>query len=266
MARRLALVTGASAGIGAALARGLAARGYDLALTARRQDRLETLAEELRLRFGVEAMVLPEDLADPAAPARILAATEAAGRDVDCLVNNAGYGLPGIFVETGWQEQADFLQVLLHAPTELTHRVLSGMTERRFGRILNVASLAGLLPGSRGHTLYGATKAYLIRFSQSLHLEARASGVHVSALCPGFTWSEFHDVNGTREAARDATPDWLWMGADEVAESGLEALEANRPVCVPGAPNKVIAGFARLIPEDWALALMESQGDRVRKT
>jgi short-subunit dehydrogenase len=265
MDRRLALVTGASAGIGAALARTLAARGYDLALTARRRERLETLADEVRLRFGVEALVLPEDLADPAAPARLLAAVEAAGRDVDVLVNNAGYGLPGVFAETGWQEQADFLQVLLHAPTELVHRTLPGMTERRFGRILNVASLAGLLPGARGHTLYAATKAYLVRFSQSLHLETRAQGVHVSALCPGFTWSEFHDVNGTRDLTRKATPDWLWMGADEVAEAGIEALEANRPVCVPGAPNKAIAALGRLIPEDWALALMESQGGRLRK-
>ena len=191
---------------------------------------------------------------------------EAAGRDIDVLVNNAGYGLPGVFVETGWQEQADFLQVMLHAPTELTHRLLPGMTERRFGRVLNVASLAGLLPGARGHTLYAATKAYLIRFSQSLHLETTGSGVQVSALCPGFTWSEFHDVNGTRETTRKSTPDWLWMGADEVAEAGLEALEANRPVCVPGAPNKTIAALARLMPEDWALALMESQGGRFRKT
>ena len=144
MHRRLALVTGASAGIGAALARSLAARGYDLALTARRQERLDALADELRLRFGAGSLVIPEDLADPAAPARLLAAVEAAGRDIDVLVNNAGYGLPGVFVETGWQEQADFLQVMLHAPTELTHRLLPGMTERRFGRILNVASLAGL--------------------------------------------------------------------------------------------------------------------------
>lgn len=265
MDRRLALVTGASAGIGAALARTLAARGYDLALTARRQERLEALAEEVRLRFGVEALVLPEDLADPAAAGRLLASVEAAGRDVDALVNNAGYGLPGVFAETGWQEQAEFLQVLLHAPTELAHRVLPGMTDRRFGRILNVASLAGLLPGAGGHTLYAATKAYLVRFSQSLHLETRTFGVHVSALCPGFTWSEFHDVNGTRDLTRRSTPDWLWMGADEVAEAGVEALEANRPVCVPGAPNKAIAALAKLLPEDWAFSLMDAQSGRFRK-
>ncbi|MCA6273180.1 MAG: SDR family NAD(P)-dependent oxidoreductase, partial [Phenylobacterium sp.] len=116
-----------------------------------------------------------------------------------------------------------------------------------------------------GHTLYAATKAYLVRFSQSLHLETRPLGVHVSALCPGFTWSEFHDVNGTRDLTRQSTPAWLWMGADEVAEVGVEALEANRPVCVPGAPNKAIAALAKLLPEDWVLALVEAQSGRFRK-
>uniref|UniRef100_UPI000A71CE5F SDR family NAD(P)-dependent oxidoreductase n=1 Tax=Phenylobacterium sp. CCH9-H3 TaxID=1768774 RepID=UPI000A71CE5F len=116
-----------------------------------------------------------------------------------------------------------------------------------------------------GHTLYAASKAFLVRFSQSLHLEVAGEGVHVSALCPGFTWSEFHDVNGTRELASSSTPAWLWMGADEVAAAGYEAVEANRAVCVPGAPNKAIAAIAKAVPEDWVLALMASQGSRFRK-
>ncbi|HPA39136.1 MAG TPA: SDR family NAD(P)-dependent oxidoreductase, partial [Phenylobacterium sp.] len=161
--------------------------------------------------------------------------------------------------------QQAFLRVMLEAPTELAHRVLPGMVERRFGRIVNVASLAGLVPGSAGHTLYGAVKAYLVKASQSLHLENQATGVHVTALCPGFTYSEFHDVNGTRSQIGAATPPWLWMGADEVAAIGYEAVEANRPVSVPGAPNKAIAAFAKLIPDDWALALMAWQGPRFRK-
>ncbi len=139
------------------------------------------------------------------------------------------------------------------------------MRQRRFGRIVNVASLAGLIPGSAGHTLYAASKAFLVKFSQSLHLEAAADGVHVSALCPGLTWSEFHDVNGTRELAASSTPPWLWMGADEVAAAGYEAMEANRAICVPGAPNKAIAALVKAIPDDWALALMASQGSRFRK-
>ncbi|MDQ0465346.1 short-subunit dehydrogenase [Caulobacter ginsengisoli] len=265
MARRLALITGASAGIGAASARIYADHGYDVAITARRGDRLEALAQEISLRFGVEAIPIVADLADPAAPAAILEAVAAHGREVDALVNNAGYGLNGTFAATDWIDQRDSLQVMLTAPTELVHRVLPGMVERKFGRIVNVASLAGLVPGSVGQTLYAGIKSYLIKFSQSLHLENLNTGVHVTALCPGFTWSEFHDVNGAREMLNASTPAWLWLGADEVAASGYEAAEANRPVCVTGAPNKAIAAFAKLIPDDWALALMAGQGGRFRK-
>ena len=265
MDRRLALVTGASAGIGAAFARILASHGYDLALTARRAERLESVAEEIRLRYGVETLVLPADLADPGAPGKLAADLAAQGRSVDALINNAGYGLPGSYATTRWEDQAAFIQVMVTAPCELAHRTLSGMQQRRFGRIVNVASLAGLVPGTAGHTLYAAAKAFLVKFSQSLHLEAENQGVHVTALCPGFTYSEFHDVNGTRAQLTASTPPWLWLGADEVAAAGYEAVEANRPICVPGAPNKAIAAFSKLIPDDWALALMASQGPRFRK-
>jgi short-subunit dehydrogenase len=265
MERRLALVTGASAGIGAAFARVLASYGYDIALTGRRADRLEKLAEEIRLRAGVETFVIAADLADPEGPGRILDHLTAHGRGVDFLVNNAGYGLPGAYAETRWTDQAAFLQVMLHAPCELAHRVLPGMIAHRFGRIVNVSSLAGLIPGAAGHTLYGATKSFLIKFSQSLHLETRDEGVHVSALCPGFTYSEFHDVNGTRAMVSASIPAWAWLEAEEVAAAGYEAVEANRPVCVPGAVNKAAAAFARLIPDEWGLALISSQGGRIRK-
>lgn len=265
MDRRLALVTGASAGIGAAFARILASHGYDVALTARRADRLEKLAEEISLRYGVETLTVTADLAEPEAPGYILDHLTAHGRTVDALINNAGYGLAGSYGDTRWEDQKAFIQVMMTAPAELAHRVLPGMAHRHFGRIVNVASLAGLVPGSAGHTLYGATKAFLVKFSQSLHLEAESQGVHVTALCPGFTYSEFHDVNGTRAQLTASTPPWLWLGADEVAAAGYEAVEANRPICVPGAPNKAIAAFSKLIPDDWALALMASQGPRFRK-
>jgi short-subunit dehydrogenase len=262
---RLALVTGASSGIGAALARVYASHGYDLALTARRVDRLHALADEVRLRHGVESLVIPADLADPAAPDEVLAAIEANGRVVDALINNAGYGLPGAYAATAWEDQQAFLQVLLVSVCALTHKVLPGMLERRFGRIVNVASLAGLIPGARGHTLYGPAKAFLVRFSQSLHLESQGTGVHVSALCPGLTYSEFHDVAGTRAQVADGAPTWMWLGADEVAQAGYEAAEANRPMCVTGAPNKAIAALAKLIPDEWGMALMSSQSGRFRR-
>jgi short-subunit dehydrogenase len=265
MARRLALITGASAGIGAASARIYASHGYDVALTARRADRLEGLAAEIKLRSGVEAYALPADLADPAGVDAVLAGITEQGRVVDALVNNAGYGLPGTYATTSWADQATFLQVMLTSVCEMTHKVLPGMVERRFGRIVNVASLAGLVPGAAGHTLYAATKGFLVKLSQSLHLENLSTGVHVSALCPGFTYSEFHDVNGTRDQVSQGVPEWMWLGADEVAAAGYEAAEANRPICVPGAPNKALAAIAKLVPDDWALALMASQGSRFRK-
>ena len=266
MSARLALITGASSGIGAALARVYASHGYDLALTARRGDRLHALSDEVRLRYGVDSLVIPADLSLTESPAQILDAVEANGREVDALVNNAGYGLPGSYAATRWEDQRALLQVLVTAPCDLAHKVLPGMIERRFGRIVNVASLAGLAPGSPGHTLYGPAKALMVRFSQALHLETQGTGVQVSALCPGFTYSEFHDVAGTRAQVSDSTPTWLWLGADEVAQAGYEAAEANRPVCVTGAPNKAIAALAKLIPDEWGMALMASQAGRFRQT
>ena len=266
MERRLALVTGASAGIGAAFARILAGHGYDLALTARRGERLERLADEIRLRHGVETLTVEADLATPEAPGQILDFLTAHGRTADVLVNNAGFGLAANYGDTRWEEQSAFLQLMVTAPCELAHRVLPAMTHRGFGRIVNVASLAGLAPGAAGHTLYGASKALMVRFSQSLHLEVAAQGVHVTALCPGFTYSEFHDVNGTRAVAAATIPPWLWMGAAEVAAAGYEAVEANRAVCVPGAANKALAALAKLVPEEWTLALLAGPGRRFRKS
>jgi len=264
MPRRLCLVTGASAGIGEAFARVFAERGYDLALTARRSDRLETLAADLKARHGAHSVIIQADLEDRAAPEAIVAAITAQGRTVDALVNNAGYGLPGTYATTRWEDQAAFLQVLLTAPSELAHRVLPGMVERRFGRILNIASLAGLIPGSKGHTLYGPVKSYMVKFSQSLNAETEGTGVNVTAVCPGFTFSEFHDVTGTREEV-SKMPKWLWKTARDVAEDGFAAAERNQAVAVTGGANKAIAVLAKLLPDPAAQALMASQSSRFRR-
>lgn len=253
--RRLCLVTGASAGIGAALARVAAARGYDLILTARRAERLGALAEEIRSRHGADVQAIAADLADPAAPERIISEIAARGRPVSALVNNAGFGLTGRYLSRSWAEQAGSIQVMLTAVCDLTYRVLPGMTGQRFGRILNVASVAGLIPASPGQTLYTPIKAFVVRFSESLHLETAGTGVHVTALCPGLTTTEFHDVNGTRAKVERRAPRWMWMTAEEVAEAGWRAVETNLPVWIPGWPNQAIAALARLLPEDWALSL-----------
>ncbi|NWG45765.1 MAG: SDR family NAD(P)-dependent oxidoreductase [Alphaproteobacteria bacterium] len=244
---RRALVTGASAGIGAAFARLLGALGHDLVLTGRRAGRLHLLADELRGEHAVDVRVVAADLADPAAPAAILEGAGGTGA-VDVLVNNAGYGINADFADTDWRAQADFIQVMVTAPMALTHACLGPMREKGFGRIIQVASLAGLLPGGAGHTLYAASKAFLIKSAQSLALECEGTGVHVSALCPGFTRSEFHDVNGAR-AEVERLPGFLWQSAERVAELGYEAVQAGRPVCVTGGVNRSIAALARLLPE-----------------
>jgi short-subunit dehydrogenase len=262
LARRLCLVTGASAGIGAALARVYAANGFDLALTARRADRLEALAAELRAAHGAQVVVIPADLADPASRREILGAL---GRPVDVLVNNAGYGLGGRYAKRSWEELHALLQVMLVGVCELSRAVLPGMIERDYGRILNVASVAGLIPGQAGAPLYNATKSFVVRASQSLHQETRGTGVHVTALCPGYTWSEFHDVSGGRAALTRSVPGFMWLKAEDVALAGYRAAEANQAVCVPGGVYKALVALAKIVPDDWIQAAAHRLGGRVRQ-
>jgi short-subunit dehydrogenase len=260
-----ALVTGASAGIGAAFARELAARGESLVLTARRADRLDALAAELKSRHAVDVQCIPCDLADSKAP--LFLHDEIARRNlaIGTLINNAGYGVTGTFLSRPWSTHAEFIQVMMTAPTELCHRFLPGMRERSQGRIVNVASLAGLIPAPAGHTLYAASKAYLIRFSQALGLENRAHGVKVCALCPGFTYSEFHDVNGAREQVK-GMPAWLWMDAEPVVRDALDAVDRGEIVRVSGAVNRTIKRLFKLLPDRLALRLIDQRGKDFRVT
>lgn len=263
--RMLSLITGASSGIGAEFARQLAAMGHDLVLTARRTERLQTLAAELQAQHGIEVTVLPHDLADPAAPAWLEATLRERGLQVDWLINNAGYGVPGTFDASDWSTHAAFLQVLLTAPTELAWRFLPAMRERGHGCIINVSSLAGHVPAPAGHTLYAASKAYLIKFSQALALENQARGVNVCALCPGFTWSEFHDVTQTRDKM-NTLPAFMWLTAEEVVRQGIAAVERGDAVYVPGRVNRFIKSLVQLIPDRLALWLSARESRRYRNT
>tara|TARA_R110002072_G_scaffold81857_7_gene187097 strand:+ start:126 stop:962 length:837 start_codon:yes stop_codon:yes gene_type:complete len=264
MPRHLVLITGASSGIGKALAREFAANGWDLALTARRKDRLEALAEEIKARYGVDSLVIAADLSKTTAPKKIIDAIQAEGRQIDGLVNNAGFGLAGTYTQTSWKQQADFLQLMLGSYAELVHRVMPGMQARGFGRILNVASVAGLMPGSNGHTLYAAVKAALIKFSQSLHFEGKSYGIHATALCPGFTYSEFHDVNETRDLV-SKMPSYWWLTAEQVAEAGYNAIQRNQPISVPGLWYKFLTGLTQILPTPAAMWMMERSSGSVRR-
>ncbi len=264
--RPLALITGASAGIGAEFARQLAAGGHDLALTARRGDRLQALADDLNAQHGIECQTISADLADEAGPRRIVETIADSGRSIDMLVNNAGYAIAGQYHLTDWSDQAHFLKVMVEAVCELSHRVLPGMRAAGRGTIINVASLAGIAPGTAGHTLYAASKAFLIKFSESLAMESAAQGVRVQALCPGFTYSEFHDVVGTRDIV-SKLPSWMWMQADEVVAFSLRELDNPRaPVmAVPGRANRFIALLSRKLPYRSAFRLAKGRSGNFRR-
>ena len=261
---KTALITGASAGIGLEFAKQFAAMGCDLVLTARRQDRLQQIAAELSQNFQIKAHVIALDLADPAAPANLESQLQERRMQIDILINNAGFGLPGTLVSQPWSAHAASLQVLLIAPTQLCRALIPAMRERAWGRVINVASLAGLVPPSAGHTTYGAIKSYLIRFSESLALEEAKTGVAVLALCPGFTYSEFHDANGARSRVQ-ALPKFMWMDAETVVRQALVALEAGKSVYINGGINKFIAALCKFMPNSIASWLVNRNAKKFRE-
>ena len=249
--RRTALVTGASSGIGLAFAREFARAGYDVALTARRAERLHAVADELTSAFGVRAHVVPANLASPGACAHIFGELTNRGVAIDALVNNAGFAVSGLFHQAPWARHREFIEVLVSAVCELSYLALPGMRARQFGRIINVASVAGYAQAAIGSTLYPAAKAFVIRFSQSLALENRKAGIHVTALCPGFTHTEFHDDLTRRDVAR--LPNFMWMDAETVAAQGFRAVERGDTRCINGWINHLLVALAHHTPNSIAV-------------
>ena len=249
--RKTALITGASAGIGRDYARYLAAEGYDLILTARRKTRLEEVARELSGAFGTQVTVLTADLTDPAAVTKLSADIRKKRLQVDYLVNNAGYQVPGFFDRVRWDVQRDMMQIMMTAVAELCHIFGPEMAARGFGRIVNISSVAAFVPGQAGGALYPSVKAFVLRLSQSLATEYQTAGVHVVAVCPGFTWSEFHDVVGNR-AQMNKLPGFMWLDGPKVVSDAHNAVEAGRgPVVVNGWVYKVLATLLQIIPDNW---------------
>src|SRR6266516_7045417 len=242
-AYRSALVTGASSGIGERLARLLAAGGCDLVIVARRAGRLADLAAELRTAHHVQVEVLAADLTTPGGLRAAENRLADAGRPVELLVNNAGFGLPGSFADHGADGAEAQIRLNVLALVRLTHAVLPGMLQRGYGGVLNVSSVAGVLISPGGAT-YAATKAFVTSFSESLQAEVAGRGVHVTALCPGLTRTGFRAEGHDRAAA----PAFGWLPAGRVARAGLDAVAAGRPLSVPGAQYKAIVPLARAIP------------------
>jgi short-subunit dehydrogenase len=252
-----ALITGGSAGIGAAFARRLAAEGYGLVLVARNAERLDRVAEQLRERYRVPVEPLPADLASDPGTAAVEARLRSATDPIDMLVNNAGFGLAAEFWQGPLDDADRQLQVNVRAVLRLTHAALSQMVPRRCGDVINVSSVAGFTVGGRG-AAYVASKAWVTAFSESLGLQLAGTGVRVSALCPGFTRTEFH-----QRARMDMSrlPGRLWQDADEVVATGLRDHRRGRLVSIPGAEYKAVVAAYRMVPRP----LLQRITDQVRR-
>ena len=237
--KKIALITGASAGLGVEFARQLSKRGHRLVLAARRKDRLEALAKELG-----NARVVAIDLSKANAAAKLMADVEAAGERVEILVNNAGFGLIGRFAKLDSKRQRQMIDLNVGTLTDLCRTVAPGMIERKSGAILNVASTAAFQPGPN-MAVYFATKAFVLSFTEALHEELKPHGIKVSCLCPGPTRTEFGDVAGF---GGNGAFDKVAMEAGEVVEAGLKGMDQNRAVVVPGLVNKIVAASTRFVP------------------
>jgi len=237
----VALITGASAGLGTEFARQLSARGWRLVLVARRTDRLEALASELGNARAVGLDLQARDAAE-----RLMADVRGAGEQVAVLINNAGFGLAGRFASLDPARQRAMIDLNVATLTDLCRAVAPAMIEARSGAILNVASTAAFQPGP-GMAVYFATKAFVLSFTEALHEELRPHGIHVTTLCPGPTRTEFGEVAGFRSDVASAF-DRLAMEAGPVVALGLKGLDRNKAVVVPGAVNKVGASSTRFLP------------------
>jgi hypothetical protein len=241
----LAVVTGASSGIGAAFARALAARGYDLALVARREDRLRQLAGDLGRQFPVNCTLLKADLTNDA-ELRAVEDFLAAATNLQMLVNNAGFGTLGRFYEASIESQDAMHRLHVLATMRLAHAALRNLTARDRGAIINVASVAAFVPRP-GSTSYYATKAWINCFTEGLYLELKTAGsrVRVQSLCPGFTYTEFHDVLGIE---RNFISRGWWMPAEDVVAASLHGLEKGKLFVVPGWRYKLLVSLVRMLP------------------
>jgi short-subunit dehydrogenase len=255
-----ALVTGASSGIGADIARSLAGRGHNLVLVARREDRLTALAEEIAAQHGVRAEAIAADLQTKAGRKRMREGIEAAGLRVDVLVNNAGFGTAGLFQRLDGEREAELVRLNCEVVVALCGTYVPGMAERGAGAVLNVASTAAFQPLPTQAT-YSASKAFVLNFTQALAADLHGTGVTATALCPGPVRTEFVGVAGMEHEA-SKLPEFAWVPSPEVAEAGVSGLERGKGVVIPGKLNKVTAVGGHLTPRSLWLGL----GRRVYRT
>jgi hypothetical protein len=259
--KKTALITGASSGIGLDFARLFAEGGYDVVLVARTESKLKALADELGTKHGVRALAVAADLADPAAPGRLMERLKAEGVQVDVLVNNAGYAGYGAFAETDAKMELDMIQVNIVALTALTKAVLPGMLARNSGRVLNVASTAAFQPGPL-MAVYYATKAYVLSFSEALANETQGTGVTITCLCPGPTKTGFQERAKMEESKLVKGKDI--MDSLTVARAGYAGLHEGRAVVIPGFMNKVLVQSVRFLPRSTITNIVRKVQDRAQ--
>jgi len=253
--RRTALITGASTGLGAEFARQLAAQNYNLLLVARRRDKLEEIASELTAKYGIKSQVIVADLTEPAAPKMLYDTVKSLGMEVDYLVNNAGVAGPDLIEDRDWQAQVEFFQLMMTSIAHLCHLFIPAMRERRFGRVINIASVAARLPRADGCN-YGPSKAYLVSLSEALSVTLKDTGVHVCALCPGYTHTDFHATAGLQDM-KDRLPDLLWYPAHIVVADGIRAVEKGKPICISGRLYRWLDPFFQSV---WTRRLFRAPG------
>jgi short-subunit dehydrogenase len=251
---RTALITGASSGLGAEFARQLAERGMSLVLVARDGRALDAVAVEIRHRTGVDVEVLVADLLDAEQLERVVSRVADSQHPVDMLVNNAGFGLSLAFEDTPVDDEVRHLALHVEVPLRLSRAALPGMLQRGSGRIVNLASVAGFVP--RG--TYGAAKAWLISFSRWANVRYRSEGVTVTAVCPGFVHTNFHERLGL-PPGEEGVAAWMWLHAPAVVAEALRDVARGRSVSIPSARYKALVGLARLVP-DWLVVLLGARG------
>jgi short-subunit dehydrogenase len=255
-----ALVTGASAGIGACIARELAARGHNLVLVARRKDKLDELAAALSDEHGIRAETISCDLGKPAPRGKLPGRIEQLGLEVEVLVNNAGFATNGPIAESDAARELEQVRVLVEAPVALTTAFVPGMVERGRGAILNISSVAAMqpLPYSAG---YSAAKAYILTFSEAIHEELKGRGVTVTALCPGPVLTDFWEISGWELAGgasfEKAVPRPAWITPDDAARAGVQGLASGRRVVVPGLGMRAAMLASRYVPHAFKLPTIE---------
>ena len=236
-----ALITGATAGIGAAYAKLLAKEGFDLVLVARDLPRLKGVAKELSKLYKIKTETIKADLTKPAQLAKVEKRLANNSKPIEVLVNNAGFGIKESFIDTQIEKEQELLDVLVTAPLRLTHAVLPGMIKRNHGTIVNVSSVASWIAGGT----YSAAKSYLTVFTEYLHTELKGTNVNISALCPGFTRTEFHQRGKMRMSG---LPNFMWLTVDQVVAQSWKYAKAGKVICIPGWQYLILSTVARIAP------------------